>query len=856
VLIVAVGAVTVAVAHEVIRYGGGGPFDWNLTLLIIGLAGAAFSLTGARRSEAPAPLDRIVLWTAALFPAYVALQLVPLPIGLLKIVSPTRAEVALALAGVMPAPSFAPLSIAPPETWAHGSRIVGYAIIFLLVRQTVRCSTLSKWVPVVPLIVIGGLEAIWSLVQYSAGAKSVSGTYLNKNHFAGLLAMVLPFAIALALAMLNRGHGRRSTLPRAAAINACGLFLLAAGMFVAIGLSLSKMGVLSMLGSLFIVGVVGVGSRLSGWKRWAVVIALAAVGPIVLVFFTPTELIQRFGVLTSEQPTEGRLPIWEDSLHLFAAYPLFGSGLNSFLPGLLRYQTSAVNLAWANAHNDYLQLLAELGIVGFLIPAVLVSAIGIRATQAAGWNENRETRLLALGCLGGLAAILIHSVADFNLRVPANAMVLAWICGLSAALPAGTELKRTERSMGSVLFSRKVLVGLGCLATVHASVALLYLNFFRGDPRAERVFCRFGICDGDEALAALQRQHNGTTISAVPLADLMEYLRRDAAGPNRWCDVGASMQKAGRTAEARYCFSRAVALGERIPSTLYCAADFHFDVGETEEGLHLMARALAGDATYDWPVFANYEERQIRLDEVLRFGLPDDPRVSRSYLRWHINGEAGGDHSQIWNWIIRHGHADDPLAREYIAFLMKHDTPKAAWEAWTLHAAGRGEGYPEANRIFNGGFEREPSGVVFDWAMWNLNDDVKVALDGTAARNGGTSLRLRFGGNTNVNYQHTSQTTFVTPGVYRFQAFVRTQGITTDQGVRFHIFDTDGSGRPDVRTEQVNGTNDWKRIEQIVHVPYDVRLLAVQVIRQPSLKIDSDIGGTAWIDDVSLTKVE
>jgi O-antigen ligase len=856
VLIVAVGAVTVAVAHEVIRYGGGGPFDWNLTLLIIGLAGAAFSLAGARRSEAPAPLDRIVLWTAALFPAYVAFQLVPLPLGLLKIVSPTRAEVALALAGVMPAPSFAPLSIAPPETWAHGSRIVGYALIFLLVLQAARCSIQIKWVPVVPLIVIGGVEAVWGLVQYSAGAKSVSGTYLNKNHFAGLLAMVLPFAIALALAMLGRGHWSRSTLPGVAAINGCGLFLLAAGMFVAISLSLSKMGVLSMLGSLFIVGAVGVGSRLSGWKRRAVVIALAAVGPIVLVFFTPNELIQRFGVLTSEQPTEGRLPIWKDSLHLFAAYPLFGSGLNSFLPGLLRYQTLAVNLAWPNAHNDYLQLLAELGIVGFLIPAVLVSTIGIRATQAAVWNENRETRLLALGCLGGLAAILIHSVADFNLRVPANAMVLAWICGLSAALPAGTELKRTERSMGSVLFSRKVLVGLGCLATFHASAALLYLNFFRGDPRAERVFCRFGICDGDEALAALQRQHNGTAIAAVPPADLMEYLRRDAAGPNRWCDVGASMQNAGRTAEARYCFARAVALGARIPSTLYSAADFHFDVGENEKGLHLMARALEGDATYDWPVFDDYDKREIGLDEILRSGLPDDPRVSRSFLRWHINGEDVGDHSKIWSWIVQHGHVDDPLVREYIAFLMKHDTPKAAWEAWALYAADRGEGYPEPNRIFNSSFEREPSGVVFDWAMWNLNDDVKVAPDGTVARTGGTSLRLRFAGNTNVNYQDTSQRTFVMPGFYRFQAFVRTRGITTDQGIGFHICDTDGSGKVDVRTEQVIGTNDWKRIEQIVQVPYDVRLLVVRLIRQPSLKFDSDIAGTAWVDDVSLTRIE
>ena len=70
------------------------------------------------------------------------------------------------------------------------------------------------------------------------------------------------------------------------------------------------------------------------------------------------------------------------------------------------------------------------------------------------------------------------------------------------------------------------------------------------------------------------------------------------------------------------------------------------------------------------------------------------------------------------------------------------------------------------------------------------------------------------------------------------------------------IVDAEQSSRVDLTTELIAGTTDWKRIEQIVRVPHDTRLLAVQVVRPRSLKFDSLIGGTAWIDDVSLARIE
>jgi len=129
---------------------------------------------------------------------------------------------------------------------------------------------------------------------------------------------------------------------------------------------------------------------------------------------------------------------------------------------------------------------------------------------------------------------------------------------------------------------------------------------------------------------------------------------------------------------------------------------------------------------------------------------------------------------------------------------------------------------------------------------------VQVVLDSAVAHTGGHSLQLAFAGKENVSYSYTSEAAFVTPGLYRFQAFVRADGLTTDQRIRFRV---SGNG-VDVTTDQVDGTSDWTSIEQVVVVPERTNLLTIQVVRHKSLKFDNQIAGRAWVDDVSLTRIE
>jgi len=155
--------------------------------------------------------------------------------------------------------------------------------------------------------------------------------------------------------------------------------------------------------------------------------------------------------------------------------------------------------------------------------------------------------------------------------------------------------------------------------------------------------------------------------------------------------------------------------------------------------------------------------------------------------------------------------------------------------------------------LFNAGFERAPAGQTFDWRI-SRAEGAQAERDAAVAHSGGWSLRVRFEGRDNVAYQHVAQRAVVRPGPWRFEAQVRAEQITTDQGIGFRIVDAEEPGRLDVKTARLSGTRDWTSIEKRFTVPERTRLVEVQVVREPSLKFDNKISGTAWVDDVRLTR--
>jgi O-antigen ligase len=308
---------------------------------------------------------------------------------------------------------------------------------FLAAGEMARWWPGRIWLVAAPVLVLAWLEALLGLVQFffmrvaGGAAASVSGTYLSYDHFAGLLEMAFPLAVMAALSA-------RDPLARIpAALRASAMLAVAACLLMGIVLSLSRMGVVSTLAA--VAGVlVALVFSLPRRRRWLWLVPIAI--PLLILVSLPTrELLLRFADLTAtkEISKDMRVEIWTDTLHVIAAYRWTGCGLGAYERGMYQFKTAAPTNTVDYAHNDYLQMAAELGIPGMLLLAALAVCVLGRTLRVVIFMRGSPNWALACGLLGAFLAIAVHSLADFNLYVPANALAFAWLAGLSTGLVPG-----------------------------------------------------------------------------------------------------------------------------------------------------------------------------------------------------------------------------------------------------------------------------------------------------------------------------------------------------------------------------------------------------------------------------------
>ena len=335
--------------------------------------------------------------------------------------------------------------------------------------------------------------------------------------------------------------------------------------------------------------------------------------------------------------------------------------------------------------------------------------------------------------------------------------------------------------------------------------------------------------------------------------NLREALRLDPASPYRWCDLAERFSEEGQREKARYCFEEARGLAPNIPPIWMRSMFFYLQGEETAAALDSSARVLKIVPDYDDVIFNYYDRFVPAVAEVLPH-LADNGRAGQAYFSHLLKSGTTEDAAIAWTWLRGRFFSKDQFAVEYLDFLLRHREFGEAVKVWASYLAARRGDYPNPNLIFNGDFENEPTGAALDWRITAI-PGVDSDRDGHCARNGAYSLHIVFHGTENVNYRHTTQMVCVFPGEYRFRAFVRTRELTTNEGLRFHIFDPESGARLDVYTEQLTGTNDWSQLEKTFKVPPDTNLIVVQLCRIPSEKFDNKIGGEAWVDTVSLTRI-
>ncbi|MBD3307082.1 hypothetical protein GF339_11720 [candidate division KSB3 bacterium] len=384
-----------------------------------------------------------------LFMLLVVLQRVPLPRWLVHLVSPStfRAYNEAARLTDSALPAWLPLTIRSQATDQALAVLWAYGAVFLLILNNLRSPRQMKRLVYI-MIAVGVGESLYGLLEYLSGhhhiyfypkqsSFSVSGTFVNRNHFAGYMAMVIPLTFGVLFVRLeDRSQTVTRRLVRFFDEKYMKAVLIGFLVLVMVGaelLSGSRGGVVSFACGMLTLLVLGYRRRLLR-KKTVIVLLLLLVAAGGAVFAGHDLIVSRLHTLTqleSEVSFQLRQEFWRSALAIFSDFPMLGSGLGTFPHLFPRYQTFRSDLRVLYAESDYLQLLAETGVIGF--GCVLGMGVLFFATTFRAWRRRRSRWSVVMGVSGmsAIVSILVHSGVDFNLHIPANALVFTMIAALS-----------------------------------------------------------------------------------------------------------------------------------------------------------------------------------------------------------------------------------------------------------------------------------------------------------------------------------------------------------------------------------------------------------------------------------------
>jgi len=324
---------------------------------------------------------------------------------------------------------------------------MSYGIICFLLTQLLERTTHLRQLATAFVVYGTGIAMFAVLQSLSSSGKLywirtprfggwIYGPYVNHNHYAGLMEMLIP--IPLVFAFSRYAHGRKKWLAASAA----------AFMGASIFLSGSRGGMAAFAIEIAIFFYFlfreRTHNRVALLMGGFLLVALASI-----VWIGGNEVSSRLSTLADyKRPdlnTDVRMKIDRDAMRMISARPLLGWGLGTFADVYPQFRSFYTNSLVNEAHNDYLQTLIESGLFGFGLAMWLVITAVRRAWQKTSNWPSDVNGILALAALLGICGILVHSLVDFNLEVPANAMLFCVLCTAAAMDTRFRNLRRENR---------------------------------------------------------------------------------------------------------------------------------------------------------------------------------------------------------------------------------------------------------------------------------------------------------------------------------------------------------------------------------------------------------------------------
>lgn len=348
--------------------------------------------------------------------------------------------------------------------------------------------------------------------------------------------------------------------------------------------------------------------------------------------------------------------------------------------------------------------------------------------------------------------------------------------------------------------------------------------------------------------------------SARAIQALRKAIALDPYSAEALLDLATAYDGEGDTAHAREAFIAAQRVYPLSADASWSYGNFLLRQGEQDAAFGEIHKAVELEPNRADQAFSRALRVQPDANVLLDKAVPPSTAAYVTILRSLSSTGDLGNAQLVWNRLIAL-RQQIPMSEMvyFIDKLLQYRSADAA-RAWSQAVSimrNPPPPDPGGSLLWDGGLESGYAGGGFSWQFSPETSDVQIAFDRSEKHSGGQSLRILFKGHRNLGFQDACHKVALEPGKqYLLSGWVRTQSLTSSQGVRLQIFASSSNKNDSVTPEEVHGTQAWKQLQLTWVAPPGGLFGSVCVKRLMSDMPESDIQGAAWIDDISLVPVD